>query len=405
MEKGIIFPEALEELLVLRALGQPAAEKASRGNLSGKELRRVSEAMLDLSDRFNGISAKPLADYMRSQWLRAAYLLYFLPANFVKATAALSQAGGFTPGTTVRILDVGAGPGSLSLGAVDYLVRSAGVNRIELAGSDSSREVLSDWRFLLSRYAAILADEGFPVDLRLTSEVADATIAPAPGKTYDVVLFGDVLNELYRDEEGAVSRRARLLAEYSKLLAENGSLVVVEPALKTVTRALQQIRDILLERHALHIWAPCVRRGACPLLEEGRERDWCHSGALWMRPKIVRRIDELTGRKKFIVKFSYLVVRREAAPPLTEVAGKSVFRTVGSLLDEKGKLRILLCGEPGCRMATLLKRGIGEETIAFAELRRGDIVAVDSWEEKKDGWRLSATSDIEVLKRFSDIGR
>lgn len=399
-----MFPDVLEALLVKRAFGEAVADKASRSGFSGKDLKNTVAAMLDLSDRFNGISAKPLGDYMQSRYLRTAYLVYFLPANFVKIQAVMPGVAR-TPagGRPFRVLDAGAGPGSMSLGVLDYLARKHLARRVEITAADSSREALADWRFLVDAYAAALGEEGIGLSLTPRPQVVDISTPPPTRETYDLVIFGDVLNELYCGED-AVRKRANLVAKYADLLTDNGCLIIIEPALKAVARALQKVRDRLVGEYGLHVWAPCLDESPCPMLLDGRARDWCHSGALWIRPKTIRKIDELARRRKLFVKFSYIVVGKAAGKPVEAPAGKTVFRVVGDLLREKGKVRALLCGGPGCRMATLLARDIAPETEDFVELRRGDIVAVGSWEDKLDGWRLSRDSGIELVKRFSEIG-
>ena len=92
MEKGVAFPESLELLLIERALGAQAAEKMQFGKLSAEELQPVVTGMLELSDWFNGLSDKPGPGYMQSRWHRAAYYLYFLPANVMKARTVISEA-------------------------------------------------------------------------------------------------------------------------------------------------------------------------------------------------------------------------------------------------------------------------------------------------------------------------
>jgi len=402
MQTGIAFPEALESLLVLRALGEKAAAKASRGYLSGAELADVTKAMLELSDRFNGIDASPLSDYMQSRWHRAAYYLYFLPANFAKAWAVLSELAACVPGRdNLSILDVGSGPGSLSLGALDYFVRRHGVKRLSITALDSSRLALEDLRSLVRGHAESLAAEGFAADVSVETRTVDVAAATPPAGAWDIILFGDSLNELWRGAGDAVGERARLLASYSSNLAADGSTVVIEPALKEVSRALQAVRDGLVARHGLRIYAPCLRQNECPMLSQRQERDWCHTAALWMRPRIVRRIDQATGRNKHVVKFSYLVARKAPGYPVEPPGEGWFFRVVGDRITEKGKAHMLLCGERGCVTATLLTRDETESNAAFTRLYRGDVVAIDSLEERKDGLRVRGDSSVHLLRRFS----
>ena len=164
MEKGTIFPEGLEAILIERALGCRAAEKVQRGYLSKKELVAITGAMLELSNHFNGLSGKALDGYMRSRWHRAAYFLYYLPANVMKARAVFSELSDlsdtFAGRDSLFVLDVGSGPGSMSLAALDFAARETQIRKITFTALDSSSEALDDYRFFIKHFAKALAEKG-----------------------------------------------------------------------------------------------------------------------------------------------------------------------------------------------------------------------------------------------------
>jgi SAM-dependent methyltransferase len=402
MEKGVAFPESLEHILIERALGAEAAEKARFGKLSAGELQPIVTAMLELSDWFNGLSDKPGPSYMQSRWHRAAYFLYFLPANVIKARTVVSELSRTFCGLEeVSFLDVGSGPGSATLGALDFLARETDVKRIRAEAVDSSSDALSDWRRLVDRYQKALAEEGRGVTLSVRTHAANVTAAPLPAGPWDVIFFGDTVNELFGGWADPVEARGALVAKAAENLSDGGSIVIVEPALKATSRALADLRDTLTRVHGFSIYAPCPTGGACPLAEEGRERDWCHTGVVWARPKIVRRIDQLADRKKLVAKFSYCIARRREEHPVEPGPGETMFRVAGEVLEEKGKRHALLCGLPGCLKFTLLDRDETEANEEFRSLCRGDMVAVDKWDERKDGPRLGRESRVRVLRRFA----
>lgn len=402
MKMGIVVPEGLQRLIAERALGEPSVARALEGYILKFDLSRVSQAMLELSDRFNRIDETLGGDYMESEGHRAAYLLYFLPANFAKASVVLSElAPTFAGRESLSILDMGSGPASMSLAALDTLGRLPGVARIDFTVMDSSRGALEDGAFLLRRYAADAFAEANAPKLVVSTAVTDLETAAFSDRRWDLIIIGDTLNELHRGTARPAASHAAFLENLAGNLADDGSLVVIEPSLKSIALRLQAVRDIVAEKPGLCVRAPCLRQGPCPMLSEDHERDWCHTGALWMRPPFVRCIDKATGRKKFVLKFSSMVIRRRTEPPAEAPGGMTAFRVVGDLRREKGKSRIMLCGEPGCRMLTILKRDVNERTEVLLGVERGDIVAVDSWEERKDGWRLSAGAAVEILRRYN----
>ena len=402
MQPGITFPESLENLLVLRTLGEEAAAKAETGYLSKKELAAVTAALLELSDRFNGIDAAPLGDYMRSRWPRAAYLLYFLPANFAKLWSVLAELKEtFAFSESLSVLDAASGPGSLSLAMLDFAARETPVKLLRLTALDSSREALEDLSFLAKQYAASLAAAGTDFGVTVRTQVTNLAAAPGPEGPFDIILFGDSLNELFRDSKSSSLQRAHLVAEYARRLKPDGRLIVIEPALKDMTRALQAVRDTLLGEHGLSVCAPCFAQGPCPMTAPGRERDWCHIAALWTRPAVVRRIDEFAERSKFVLKFSYLVISKAPSAAAAESSNRGLFRVVGDRIVEKGKSHVLLCGATGCRAFTLLTRDENPATKPFLGLHRGDVIAVSNYDQKGNAARLTKDSTVTLLRQFS----
>ncbi len=402
MEKGVPFAQSLELLLIRRALGDAAAEKAEFGKLSTSELEPITRGMLELSDWFNGLADAPGSRYMQSRWHRAAYFLYFLPANVIKARTVVSELSRTFCGLdSLSVLDVGSGPGSATLGLLDFVARETDIRTLRLEAIDQSHDALSDWRFLVDGYQKALAAEGASIQLSVRTHVADAATLAPPGGPWDIIFFGDTANELFRDADDPVKARADLLAAYADTLAEGGSLVIIEPALKTTSLALAQVRDALVAEHGLSIYAPCHGGGPCPMAVEEKPRDWCHTGVAWARPRIVARIDQIAGRKKFVVKFAYCVARRREESPVEAPPGQTVFRVAGDLLEEKGKRYALLCGLPGCVRFTLLNRDATDANEAFEHACRGDMLAIDAWDERKDGARLTKASRVRVLRRFS----
>jgi len=405
LQRGIVVPDVLERLVVERALGEAALGRAAQAYLSKADLARASRAMLELSDRFNRIDESLGPDYMESPAHRAAYLLYFLPANFAKARAVLAELAPTLAGReSLSVLDVGSGPGSMSLAALETFAAQPGIRRLDFTAMDTSRAALEEYDFLIRRRAEDFSTQTGAPEVTLTTSVTDLETAAFAERRRDLILVGDALNELFRGARDPVAARAAFLEGLAANLAEDGALVVIEPSLKSITRRLQAVRDLIAGKEGLHVRAPCLREGPCPMLAEGRERDWCHAGALWMRPPFVRRIDKATGRKKFILKFAHLVIRRHAAAPAEAPPGMTAFRAVGDMRREKGRLRIMLCGEGGCEMATLLKRDVNDKTRAFTAVERGDVVALDSWAGRKDGWRLSADTAVEILSRCNEDG-
>src|SRR5205085_918049 len=73
-----------------------------------------------------------------------------------------------------------------------------------------------------------------------------------------------------------------------------GAAIVIEPALRATARDLEAVRDELLARGGVHVFAPCTRQVAtCPMLDD--PRDWCHEERSLELPPRAFRIAINTG--------------------------------------------------------------------------------------------------------------
>jgi len=400
MNKGVVFPETLEHLLIERSLGAERAEKATNARLPKREFEGIARAVIELSDASDA-SAAPYKGRDAELFRRAAQLVYMVPRAFAELRAVLAEMEGLFSGRAeVSMLQLGDGlDGPLAF--LDFAARSLGAKaaNISVMGSDSQTQ--KDIHGLAAMYGEALRGEGFRIHPRIDTASVDLQTASAPRARYDIILLNRALGALWQDNDADKRKRVGYIAALADSLEDGGCIVIIEPSARSGSRELQALRNIAVERHGLNIFAPCLRQGPCPMLDEGREAEWCFSETLWARPKFVRKLDQFLERKSFAPAFSYVVVSKQSASPVQTVQGAHLFRAVGGLIQEKGKFRAYLCGEVGCVMTTLLKRHSKGDARSFRSLRRGDIMAIDDWEKKNDGLRLHDSSRVEILREFS----
>ncbi|HWM86210.1 MAG TPA: small ribosomal subunit Rsm22 family protein, partial [Kofleriaceae bacterium] len=292
----------VEEALWHAAAGLPAAALAP-GALGravvARSLRYTSER--ELLDA-------PLDGPAESADL-AARALFFAVADATKVMVPLAELerGRLLPARApLRLLDLGAGAGAMTLGAAAYL---AGIGRaldLSVVAIDRDRGALALFEGAARHLAQAL---GGRIALERRADLLrDAALPPG---AYDLVLAGGVLNEL--DEATRISLVERGLTA----LDEGGALVLIEPALRETSRDLHRLRDHLLASGRAHVFAPCTRAVApCPAL--ARERDWCHEDRPLALPPRAARLAQATGLRQGGMKFAYLVLRR-AGDPLAAV--------------------------------------------------------------------------------------
>ncbi|MBV8881771.1 MAG: methyltransferase domain-containing protein [Planctomycetaceae bacterium] len=313
--------DALRDLL--------ARYHAERGGSAGETAAGVRE----LSDMFNGLTPhRP--GYLANPRLRRAYVHYYLPVNAEKVARVLRELDTYAAPDrpAPRVLDFGCGPGTAAVAAL--LHRPVA----DLVLVDVVDEALDDARFFCRELG-----------------VTPRTFHEVPKEKFDLILAANVFVEQ--------------LAPLEEHLNDDGYLVVVEPALQSTTRKLEEWRDEVVRR-GYRIAAPCVGQVKCPMLE--RTDLWCHQDVSWPRPATVSEIDRRLGLNKESLKYSYMVVTRHGRG-LDDLGGD--VRVVSNLHKEKGKAWAWVCGKSGplCR-AEVLTRHRSESTAAFFHADRGDVL-------------------------------
>jgi len=323
----------------------------------------------------------------------AARALFFAVTDSAKVSVPLGElfGRGLLPAgdAPLRVLDLGAGAGAMTLGAAAFLADAGRPVDLQVTAIDRDRPALA----LLS---AAAADLGAALGGRVAVEARHGSLrdlAPAPGSA-DLVLCGSVLNELDEATRLLVIERALAAA------GERGAVVVIEPALRQTSRDLHRVRDRVIERRLGHVFAPCTRGAApCPALQ--RERDWCHEDRPAALPARAAQIAAATGLRDGGMKFSYLVLRREPAGLVEPAAGRTALRLVSDPRKLKGRRACLACGDGGWVELRLLARRRSEMNRGFERARRGDVALVDGPAPE----RLRDLGQDEAVEIVSPAGR
>ncbi|MEW5739448.1 MAG: small ribosomal subunit Rsm22 family protein [Myxococcota bacterium] len=335
--------------------------------LTHEELKEVSTGVKALSHGLTRDRELAGARYMDDPKLLGAYLLFYWPVSYAQARATLSE----LPGRPRATLDLGSGPAPVAFAALD-----AGASGVVAA--DRSRSALE-----LAKALAIEASE--PLSTREW-----APERPLPEGQFELITMGHVLNELF---SGDIGKRAALVEKVLERVTKGGTLLILEPALRETSRALLQVRDLLVS-HGAVVRSPCLWRGACPALV--KPSDWCHAEREWRLPPMVEAIGRAAGLRKETLKMSYLALASRgeawAEPPEGQL-----FRIVSEPLEGKGRQRFMGCGPSGRVGLALQERHETERNRLFFKLRRGDVVRVTATEERGDGLALSDASTVEIV--------
>jgi ribosomal protein RSM22 (predicted rRNA methylase) len=312
----------------------------------------------------------------------AARALFWFPRDVHKCALPLHEllAAGAIVDRPLRVLDLGAGLGATSLGAVRALRGRRVVSHITAVDQDPQALTI------LKRVAAGAAKAGLlPTVEELVTETRDLSVHGwdrGLGE-YDLVLAGLSFVELSRTL-GDEHTRAMALASHLETalthVASGGSLVVIEPATRDEARALQQAREVLLSR-GVGVFAPCPHARACPMLAS--ERDWCHEdlAAVSLPPWLVPIAREAGLRWEGLT-FSYLTLRRDAVTLANALRGERVaLRLLSPPIVSKGKVEVIVCGDVAGEHASTrimeLSRDAKRATgLTLEETTRGDVLVL-----------------------------
>jgi SAM-dependent methyltransferase len=366
---------------------------ASRAGRPKRELLAEETARLSVRFTHPHERARLPRGYLDDRLTRAGYAAYFAPANAEKVVRALRELAAADPGLLrrpiLRVLDLGCGTGAAGLGLA---AAAPAAPRVVYEGIDVSRPALDDARWFLAEAAP-----GWEVRLR---EV-DLAAGTPPGDKADLVFLVDALNEAALPQADPTGAGAKLLRRALDRTAPDGHLVVIEPALRTLTRLLHAVRDRLCAGDpALRVAAPCLHTRPCPAL--AREDTWCHEERVWNRTGLIADIDRRIGHDKRWLKYAWLVLTRNggtlgAAAAARTGAGATAWRAVTNRHDVKGKARIAGCGSAGWCDLECLTRHETDATRDFFELERGDLFTTEGVTPAGGRRRLGAGDRIARL--------
>ncbi|MBZ5537487.1 MAG: small ribosomal subunit Rsm22 family protein [Acidobacteriia bacterium] len=380
----------------------------------------LARAVAKLSAFFTSHRGARPEDYLADPDSRAAYLAYFLPANYSKLEAVFDE---MKPQLVeqvarkrsddqrpFRVLDVGAGPGTMTLAALEYLHALSPDGGFHFSAVDPNREMLKICRHLFHCLRDRIGIEERRAGLKtLAASIQEMLARPAAQPDlhglFDIIILANVWNELADSGPMSLLAQVSLIRGLLDQLEFHGSLILIEPALRESSRTLHQLHNAVLELIAgANVFAPCVHQRACPCVAAGNRKDWCHTEFEWRPPRQVTAIDQIIGNRKDALKFSYLVLRKDGKNVLDVnhssmgLSGLSAcWRMVSELIVEKGKRRAFLCGESGRFQFTRLDRHEGPANRAFGDLTRGDIVKIRGAESRDEDWRLTDATVVERI--------
>lgn len=339
-----ILPDVVAEYV--RAWLMPERVRGDRREVNLIDVH--ANAVRELSLAFTAERRELAAGYLSQPRYRAAYLLYYVLTGAASVQTALHLSGWQPPrrepGQPLRVLDLGAGPLTASLGVAQLLSAlglGAGKQALQVTAVDGVASALQDGKALLQIVrpdAMVMTADGNLRERR--------SLSKAVRGQYDLIILANVLNEW--GLAGKKSSDAAAFVQWlrEEHLSEDGTMLLLEPATRVGSHVLIDVREALLALGHTRVLAPCMGTGPCPYAERGH-RDWCFSDQPWRRPELIVRLDNAIGHERGTLKFSYLLLA--PGEPAEAKRSQSVLRArvIGGPMKAGGTYRRYLCGPEG----------------------------------------------------------
>jgi len=344
-----------------------------------KRLQRLRKQMYELSDDYvqSRFSADTHAD---------AYFAYNFPMNFMKAMIIGQRVKFLYPQlmnhkNTLRILDIGCGEGAAMFGLYYGLKNS---KQFVLTGFDQSSTMLKRCRKITSRLQQCSAY----ILIKLKRQDVSNGLLPKRAQKYDVVILANSLAEIFPTNTIPI----RFIERIFKGIHDNGIIIIIEPALKHLSRRLMYLRREILQKQKGFILLPCLHEKECSLIEIRKGKEWCHESISWRPPEFMKILNQGLNREINRLKLSYLVISKQI---LHKPRG---FLVISSLLREKGKKRCYLCTADGLIELARLNKHKTKSNEEFDSIKKGNIITLEEYvSAKQHYWQITKQSKIHIL--------
>jgi ribosomal protein RSM22 (predicted rRNA methylase) len=346
-----------------------------------RTLQSIAIGVSRLSKLFTRGGLDTDTEYLEDPLLRASYLAYYVPVNLSKVQLLLDELQPVflsVRNEEFRVLDLGGGPGTGALGILDWCHSTSRLSPASLCMTviDHSPKALKLCAELWQTYNRAHKGQMIPslqtVQHNLERSLPSRIRTLGGNEGYDLIIIQNLLSELFVGHSDPIGQRTAFVETLLECLNAQGSLMLIEPATRSTSRAVHQVRDKLLAGKRCSVYSPCLHDMPCPALI--KPEDWCHEERKWEIPASIAQVDKEVGFIKDALKFSYVILRKDGK---TLVPRKADYhRVVCELRVMKGEKRVWLCDETGRSEIGRQNKERSISNTPFDDWHRGAIVRV-----------------------------
>ena len=277
---------------------------------------RLKPALQQLRDWMGPRRQERPEGYLNIDKYFYAYVAYYLPLHFPELYWILDQIKkkNFLA-SSQSVLDVGCGPGTLSLSLLVWLQEQGLAEPEKMLLWDHSPKALQ----LAKEKLSTLVNDSKKI---ITQKVKLPSF-PVKDEKFDLILMGHFLTEWGSGPRFRSKKKSFLKNLLETKLSDEGTLIVLEPPLKEGTLDLMYLRDEFAQDYS--VVAPCPQSTlGCPMLKS--HLGWCYAQPSRedFRKKGLApydtHLEKILKIKLTHPGFSYLVLtKKKFEPPHTKV--------------------------------------------------------------------------------------
>lgn len=351
----------------------------TKSDIYYKELDKLRKELINLSQVLS-LESRIVKEFSD------AYFCYNFPLNFMKSmliTKKLFNLYKIAIPEEIKILDIGCGDGAGMFGILYFLHNQKPTCKFQLTGIDINDSFIkrcmpmADW----------LKQKNFNIDIKLIKESGQKFIQNDKDN-YDFIILSNALTEIFKSEKIPLS----FITFLWKHLKKAGVIIIIEPALKTLTRRLMKLHNDILVNGIGFILLPCLHNSKCPGLH--KKEEWCHQSIKWNPPEYLKMINQKLFRKIEYLKFSYLIISNHKFNSIPS----NYYPVISRLSIEKGRIKCFICTEDGIVEVIRLNRERNVINESFDQVCMGDIIEINNpLKSKTTIWKISKDTNVKRL--------
>lgn len=323
--------------------------------------------------------------------IEEAYLMYYLPINTYKIHRLLRDL--FLNDlilTDVEILDIGCGPGSASIGIIEFY-RVLASSAKEIKFNIYIKLLDAEQSFIdIAESCIEKVKKELPENLTVTLRESKQTKIQSNIKLeymYDLIVISNLLNGSELDDEFDTEC---FFKEVITSTRDNGSILIIEPGESRQCERLKDIRNkVLCDFEEINIYSPCCDVWS---IKDGYKCNCFSTAKLeWERPYvIIKLIEHGLFKSCNSIAFNYLILRKDGKTKYLKNTTNEEFSQIKDLKDNVGKY-INVKGVVRCVNRTL--------KYLFVSICDGS----DSMNESKHANLSISLSNAQIMKQYEYV--